>query len=64
MINIKKRRKKMTDYKDLNEGEKKLFVTIDSLYMNNNGIERKSFIKVLALLINKFKYKKEHKGNK
>ena len=54
----------MTQYKDLDDGEKKVFNTIDNIYMVHQSIERKQFIKILSILINKYELKNEHKGNK
>lgn len=46
-----------TYFKDLNEGEQYLFNKIERIFVNNS-ISRISFVKVLGVLINKYrKYK-------
>lgn len=46
----------MKTYKDLLEHQKNLFNKIEEFFLSNKTIQRKDFIKVLAILINKFKY--------
>lgn len=48
----------MTKYKDLENNEKKMFNAIEDLFIRSS-IKRKSFVKVLGILINKFKVKKQ-----
>jgi len=45
-------------YSDLSENEKALFDIIDRLFMGHTSVDQKSFVRVLALLINKYKFKK------
>ena len=47
----------MKQYKDLNEAQKNLFNKIEDFFVSNKSIQRKDFIKVLGILINKYKVK-------
>jgi len=48
----------MKQYKDLGVNEQYLFSTIESLFINHPSIDQKSFVKVLGVLINKYKVRK------
>lgn len=41
---------------DLLEHQKRLYDKIDSFYINNQAIQRKDFVKVLGILINKYRF--------
>jgi len=45
-------------YNDLDEHEKALFDRIDNLYITYVSVKRDEYVKVLAMLINKYKIKK------
>ncbi|MBW2981941.1 hypothetical protein KY343_03620 [Candidatus Woesearchaeota archaeon] len=47
----------MKQYKDLNEAQKNLFNKIEGFVMSNKSIKIKDFLKVLGILINKYKRK-------
>jgi len=47
----------MKQYKDLTENEKVLFVRMEDLFKYHPSIRRQSFVKVLGILINKYKTK-------
>lgn len=50
----------MTDYKDLNQKEKKMYDFLDMCY-HNSKLARTSFCKVLGILICKYKYNRKRK---
>ena len=45
------------DFKELSEKEKTLVYALESIFINNNYISRRSFVRVLGFLINKYKKK-------
>lgn len=47
----------MKTFQDLNSGEQALFNKVEGLFINHPSVDIKSFIKVLGVLINKFKNK-------
>jgi hypothetical protein len=46
------------NYTDLSKEEQKIADIIDDFFMINKSIKRKSFVRVLGFLINKYKIKK------
>ena len=46
------------NYTDLTKEEQKVAETIENFFMINKSIKRKSFVRVLGFLINKYKIKK------
>lgn len=48
----------MKQYKDLTEAEKRLFNTIEGIFLNS-CVGRANFVKVLGVLINKLKIRKK-----
>lgn len=51
----------MTEYKDLQENEKNLFNKIEDMTLNMNRV---SFVRVLGLLISKYRIKKTQSKTK
>ena len=48
----------MTTYKDLTPTEKYLFDNLEKIFLDHIVISNKSFVRVLAVLINKYKFKR------
>lgn len=53
----------MKTYQDLEPNEKELFNIIEKIFINHASIEQKSFVRVLAILLNKYKFKKKADSN-
>lgn len=49
----------MKTYSNLTENQKMLFDKLNALFMNHTSITQKDFVMVLAILINRYKFKKK-----
>jgi len=47
----------MVQYKDLNKMEQQVFEELEAVFIKRKDLSRKSFVRVLGLMINKYKIK-------